>query len=69
MRYLLSSLLFLWMTIVSFGIKVNYVYKWKYVDFMWESDEQKEDAINSGTYNRSAYNRYTMQTRLKVNGW
>ncbi|KYN16378.1 Major royal jelly protein 3 [Trachymyrmex cornetzi] len=53
MRYLLSPLLFLWMTIVSFGIKVNYIYEWKYVDYIWESDEQKEDAIKSGTYNRS----------------
>ncbi|KYM97327.1 Major royal jelly protein 5 [Cyphomyrmex costatus] len=41
------------MTIASFGIKVNYIYEWKYADYIWESNEQKEDAINSGTYNRS----------------
>jgi len=42
------------MATAIFGFKVNYIYKWKYVDFIWENNEQKEDAINSGTYNRSA---------------
>ncbi|KYM97325.1 Major royal jelly protein 3 [Cyphomyrmex costatus] len=46
------------MVIEGFGIKVNYIYKWKYADFTWESNEQKEDAINSGTYNRSAFPLY-----------
>ncbi|KAG5336732.1 MRJP3 protein, partial [Acromyrmex heyeri] len=55
MKYLLCTLLILWMATVTFGIKVNYIYEWKYVDFIWESNEQKEDAIKSGTYNRSAY--------------
>ncbi|KYQ55033.1 Major royal jelly protein 5 [Trachymyrmex zeteki] len=54
MRYLLCILLNLWMATVTFGIKVNYIHEWKYVDFIWESNEQKEDAINSGLYNRSA---------------
>ncbi|KYM97328.1 Major royal jelly protein 5 [Cyphomyrmex costatus] len=54
MRYLFCDLIILCMAIVSFGIKVNYIYEWKYADFIWESNEQKEDAINSGTYNRSA---------------
>ncbi|XP_018401267.1 PREDICTED: major royal jelly protein 1-like [Cyphomyrmex costatus] len=53
MRYLFCDLLILCMVITSFGIKVNYIYEWKYADFVWESNEQKEDAINSGTYNRS----------------
>ena len=53
MKYLLCTLLILWMATVIFGFKVNYIYKWKYVDFIWESNEQREDAINSGTYNRS----------------
>ncbi|KYN02117.1 Major royal jelly protein 3 [Cyphomyrmex costatus] len=39
------------MAIVSFGIKVNVIHQWKYIDYEWESQEQKEDAINSGTYN------------------
>ncbi|KYM97323.1 Major royal jelly protein 1 [Cyphomyrmex costatus] len=53
MRYLFTDLLILCMTIASFGIKVNYKYEWKYADYIWESNEQKEDAINSGNYNRS----------------
>ncbi|XP_018401270.1 PREDICTED: major royal jelly protein 3-like [Cyphomyrmex costatus] len=58
MRYLFRDLLILCMVIEGFGIKVNYIYKWKYADFTWESNEQKEDAINSGTYNRSAFPLY-----------
>ncbi|EGI70055.1 Major royal jelly protein 3 [Acromyrmex echinatior] len=54
MKYLSCTLLILWMTTATFGIKVNYIYEWKYVDYIWESNEQKEDAIKSGTYNRSA---------------
>ncbi|XP_018346761.1 PREDICTED: major royal jelly protein 3-like isoform X2 [Trachymyrmex septentrionalis] len=54
MKYLLCILLIMWIATVTFGIKVNYIYEWKYVDFIWESNEQKKDAINSGTYNRSA---------------
>ncbi|XP_018401271.1 PREDICTED: major royal jelly protein 1-like [Cyphomyrmex costatus] len=54
MRYVFTDLLVLCMTIASFGIKVNYKYEWNYADFIWESNEQKEEAINSGNYNRSA---------------
>jgi len=54
MKYLLCTLLILWVATVIFGFNVNYIYEWKYVDFIWESNEQKEDTINSGTYNRSA---------------
>ncbi|KYN16379.1 Major royal jelly protein 3 [Trachymyrmex cornetzi] len=54
MRYILCTLLILWIATVTFEIKVNYIHEWKYVDFIWKSNEQKEDAINSGTYNRSA---------------
>ncbi|XP_018401315.1 PREDICTED: major royal jelly protein 3-like [Cyphomyrmex costatus] len=51
MEYFLSTLLILSMVIVSFGIKVNVVHKWKYADFEWENQEQKDAAINSGIYN------------------
>lgn len=33
---------------------LNPVYEWKYVDYVWDSNEQKEEAINSGNYNNSA---------------
>ncbi|KYN38592.1 Major royal jelly protein 3 [Trachymyrmex septentrionalis] len=29
------------------------VYKWKYLDYVWDNPEHKEDAINSGNYNVS----------------
>ncbi|XP_018396201.1 PREDICTED: major royal jelly protein 5-like [Cyphomyrmex costatus] len=51
MRHSLLIVLILSMAIVSFGIKVNVIHQWKYIDYEWESQEQKEDAINSGTYN------------------
>ncbi|KYN02118.1 PREDICTED: major royal jelly protein 1-like [Cyphomyrmex costatus] len=49
----LFALLILSMVIVSFGDKLNFVHKWKYCEFEWENQQQKEDAINSGTYNPS----------------
>ncbi|XP_018396173.1 PREDICTED: major royal jelly protein 1-like [Cyphomyrmex costatus] len=49
----LFALLILSMVIVSFGDKLNVVHKWKYCEFEWENQQQKEDAINSGTYNPS----------------
>ncbi|KAG5320206.1 MRJP1 protein, partial [Pseudoatta argentina] len=45
------SLLILSMAIMNFGLEVNVIYEWKYAEFEWESQEQKETAINSGTYN------------------
>ncbi|KYN38588.1 Major royal jelly protein 5 [Trachymyrmex septentrionalis] len=39
------------MAIVSFGIEVNVVHEWKYCEYEWDSQEQKEDAINSGAFN------------------
>ncbi|KAG5332390.1 MRJP2 protein, partial [Acromyrmex heyeri] len=36
---------------VSFGVNLTVVYKWKYVDFLWESEKQREAAINSDKYN------------------
>ncbi|XP_011700235.1 PREDICTED: major royal jelly protein 3-like [Wasmannia auropunctata] len=48
----LFALLILSMAIMSFGeLKVKY--QWKYLDYDFDSTEQKENAINSGIYNRS----------------
>jgi len=51
MGYSSSILLIVSMAIVSFGVEVNFIHEWKYADFEWESQEQKQAAINSGTYN------------------
>ncbi|KAG5322647.1 MRJP3 protein, partial [Acromyrmex heyeri] len=51
MEYSLFTLLILSMAIMNFGLEVNIIYEWKYAEFEWESQEQKETAINSGTYN------------------
>ena len=51
MGYSSSILLIVSMIIVSFGVEVNFIHEWKYADFEWESQEQKQAAINSGTYN------------------
>ncbi|XP_018401274.1 PREDICTED: major royal jelly protein 3-like [Cyphomyrmex costatus] len=51
MGYSLFTLLILSMAIVNFGLKINIQYEWKYTEFEWESQEQKEAAINSGAYN------------------
>ncbi|XP_018343236.1 PREDICTED: major royal jelly protein 1-like isoform X1 [Trachymyrmex septentrionalis] len=36
---------------ISFGVYLKTKYDWKYIDFLWESEKQREDAINSGNYN------------------
>ncbi|XP_018313754.1 major royal jelly protein 3 [Mycetomoellerius zeteki] len=36
---------------VSFSINLKNVYDWQYVDFLWDSENQRNDAINSGKYN------------------
>lgn len=38
------------MVIISFGIEVNVVHEWKYCEYEWDSQEQKENAINSGAF-------------------
>ncbi|XP_018401273.1 PREDICTED: major royal jelly protein 5-like [Cyphomyrmex costatus] len=53
MRHSLFVLLILLMAIVNFGIEVNVVHEWKYCEYEWNSQKQKEDAINSGTFNTS----------------
>ncbi|XP_018367866.1 PREDICTED: major royal jelly protein 3-like [Trachymyrmex cornetzi] len=51
MEYSLFTLLILSMAIMNLGYEVDVVHEWEYVEFEWESQEQKENAINSGTYN------------------
>ncbi|XP_018396172.1 PREDICTED: major royal jelly protein 2-like [Cyphomyrmex costatus] len=50
MEHSLFAMLILSMAIVSFGIKINVVHKWRYCEYEWESKQQKKDAINSGIY-------------------
>lgn len=40
------------MEAMSFG-KMRLEYQWKYLDLLWESPQQKQEAINSGAYNAS----------------
>lgn len=34
--------------------KMHVEYQWKYFDLLWESPQQKQEAINSGDYNITA---------------
>jgi len=55
MRHLLFVILILMTATVSFGdVALKTVYQWNYIDFLWENEKQKEDAINSGKYNASS---------------
>ncbi|KAG5335505.1 MRJP5 protein, partial [Acromyrmex charruanus] len=51
MGFPLFILLILSMAIVSFGVEVNVIHEWKYADFEWRSQEQKKEALRSGSYN------------------
>ncbi|XP_011684683.1 PREDICTED: major royal jelly protein 1-like [Wasmannia auropunctata] len=53
MRHFLLVMLTLLMTATSFG-KLLLEYQWKYLDLLWDSPQQKKDAIASGRYNASA---------------
>ncbi|XP_018304160.1 major royal jelly protein 3 isoform X2 [Mycetomoellerius zeteki] len=50
MEHSLFIILILSMVIISFGIEVNVVHEWKYCEYEWDSQEQKENAINSGAF-------------------
>jgi len=55
MRHLLFVILILMTATVSFGdVDLKTEYQWKYIDFLWKDEKQKEDAINSGKYNASS---------------
>lgn len=54
MRCPLLVILILTIATVSFGIIPKTKYEWKYVDFNWNSEKQKESAIKSGDYNASS---------------
>ncbi|XP_011698378.1 PREDICTED: major royal jelly protein 3-like [Wasmannia auropunctata] len=51
MKHFLISILILSMAIMSFGVKLNLLYAWKYIDFLWESPQQRQKAIDFGEYN------------------
>ena len=53
MRHFPFVILILSIATISFGVKMKIVYKWKYLDYVWDNPEHKEDAINSGNYNVS----------------
>lgn len=52
MRYSLFVVLILTIATISFGVTLDEVLKWKYVDFIW-TKEQRQKAIDSGNYNAS----------------
>ena len=53
MNYLISFLLTFISISSSFANlkKLDIVYKWKYIDFVWPSEELKNSAISNGDYN------------------
>jgi len=53
MGYFPFVILILSIAITSFSVKMEIMYKWKYLDYVWNNSEHKEDAINSGNYNVS----------------
>ncbi|XP_028045780.1 major royal jelly protein 1 [Monomorium pharaonis] len=53
MKHFLLIISILSMAMISFG-KLLLEYEWKYLDLLWESPQQKQEAINSGRYNASA---------------
>ncbi|XP_018346752.1 PREDICTED: major royal jelly protein 1-like [Trachymyrmex septentrionalis] len=53
MRYSLCILIILSTVIVSFGVELNVVHEWKYCEYEWKNQQQKEDAINSKSYDPS----------------
>lgn len=44
------------MIVASYGIKLNVEQEWKYIDFLWDNPQQKQEAINSGDYDPVAIN-------------
>lgn len=50
--------------VISHEIKLTTVFEWKYVDFVWNSPEQKQQAIDSGEYNRSVCVLYDVDRAL-----
>lgn len=57
MRHFLLTILTLSMGTMSFGkMNLKPSYQWKYLDLVWDSPQQKQEAINSGAYDpRVAY--------------
>ncbi|KAG5322751.1 MRJP5 protein, partial [Acromyrmex heyeri] len=53
MGYFPFVILILSIATISFGVKMKIVYKWKYLDYVWDNPEHKENAINCNNYNVS----------------
>lgn len=54
MKHLLFVISLLSMTIMSFGVDLETVHEWKYVDYQWNNPWEKQIAIDSGYYNASS---------------
>ncbi|KAJ8684198.1 hypothetical protein QAD02_019990 [Eretmocerus hayati] len=52
MRLLLSATIFIaGSLLVSVAGQLNTAYQWKYIDYLWTSEAQRQNAISSGAYN------------------
>ncbi|CAL1679840.1 unnamed protein product [Lasius platythorax] len=54
MKHLLFVISLLSMTIMSYGVDLETVHEWKYVDYQWNNPWEKQKAIDSGYYNASS---------------
>lgn len=45
-----STLIFLAIITIGSAAKMNVIYQWKYIDYVWESSAAKQEAIDSGDY-------------------
>ncbi|XP_015521328.2 uncharacterized protein LOC107225390 [Neodiprion lecontei] len=53
--YKMNLILMVLLTFVGWTLtaKLETLYQWKYVDYVWENDTQKQEAIESGVYNHT----------------
>lgn len=35
----------------SIAVEIETPYEWKFIDYVWESEDQREDAVNKEVYN------------------
>ncbi|XP_033222685.1 major royal jelly protein 1-like [Belonocnema kinseyi] len=45
-----SSLIFLAIIMICSAARMNVIYQWKYIDYVWESSAAKQEAIDYGDY-------------------
>lgn len=43
--------LFVAVVVANAGAELQTVYEWKYMDYLWDSEQQRIDAARSGAYN------------------